>query len=368
MRDLSLRPIGEIIEGDEIIGFSTGDTSKRPHVRRKLTVAKVMAISRSKRRVVKITLASGHVIRCTPDHNWYTGRVDSGHKLYKSARLGTRLMRISEPTIEKPEDERLAGWLAGFFDGEGSAVRNNRRGGAESCLITFAQGAGRNAPLCEKLEAALAHFGFEFGVVKGVRQDRRHKENAPEARWYWIKAGNGSRRPSLPVLQRFLHVIKPTKWRDRIAAGALTSRFISQKDRVISIEDDGVETVFGLTTTTGNYVVWGLASSNSGQYMQAPTPRKGGIFKREYWQPYVVPTTGARKGMWPDFDFIVVSVDSAFTEKEENDPTGCTTWGVWTDPTDGYPKIMLIMARRKHLQQHGARLCCINTTFECGAI
>jgi hypothetical protein len=44
--------------------------------------------------------------------------------------------------------------------------------------------------------------------------------------------------------------------------------------------------------------------------------------------------------MWPDFDFVVVSVDSAFTKKEENDPTGCTTWGVWTDPADGYPRVM----------------------------
>jgi hypothetical protein len=58
----------------------------------------------------------------------------------------------------------------------------------------------------------------------------------------------------------------------------------------------------------------------AGQYQQSPTPRKGGIFKREYWQPYVPPTTGSRKGMWPDFDFIVVSVDSAFTEKEETIP------------------------------------------------
>jgi hypothetical protein len=28
----------------------------------------------------------------------------------------------------------------------------------------------------------------------------------------------------------------------------------------------------------------------AGQYQQSPTPRKGGIFKREYWQPYVPPT------------------------------------------------------------------------------
>jgi hypothetical protein len=92
----------------------------------------------------------------------------------------------------------------------------------------------------------------------------------------------------------------------------------------------------------------------AGQYQQSPVPRKGGIFKREYWQPYVVPSGGKEKGKWPDFDFVLVSVDSAFTEKEENDPTGCTTWGVWTDPADGYPKVMLIMAWRKHLPLHPA--------------
>jgi len=46
------------------------------------------------------------------------------------------------------------------------------------------------------------------------------------------------------------------------------------------------------------------------------------------------------KGKWPDFDFILVSVNSAFIEREENDPTGCTTWGVSTDPTDGYPEVI----------------------------
>jgi hypothetical protein len=35
------------------------------------------------------------------------------------------------------------------------------------------------------------------------------------------------------------------------------------------------------------------------------------------------------------------SVDPAFTEKEENDQTGCTTCGIWTDSADGYLKVML---------------------------
>ena len=72
----------------------------------------------------------------------------------------------------------------------------------------------------------------------------------------------------------------------------------------------------------------------AGQYQQSPVPRKGGIIKREYWQDYI-PT---KAGKFPDMDFVCISVDTAFTEKEENDPTGCTTWGIWTDPADGFPK------------------------------
>jgi hypothetical protein len=87
----------------------------------------------------------------------------------------------------------------------------------------------------------------------------------------------------------------------------------------------------------------------AGQYQQSPVPRKGGIIKREYWQDYI-PTKG---GKFPDFEFVFVSADTAFTEKEENDPTGCTTWGLWTDPEDGFPKVMLLAAWRKHLPIHG---------------
>jgi hypothetical protein len=38
----------------------------------------------------------------------------------------------------------------------------------------------------------------------------------------------------------------------------------------------------------------------------------------------------------PFFDGESSTDASCRTEKEENDPTGCTTWGVWTDTADGY--------------------------------
>jgi hypothetical protein len=266
MHDLSLRPIGQIKKGDKIIGY-TGDATKQGGRRRRLTVATVLSISRSVQPVVKMRLKSGCVIRCTADHRWYTGRDDGVHQAYKRANIGTSLMRVCDPAIPEltdVDDIRSASWLAGFFDDKGSAVIRHRRHGSNSCLISFSSGDESNTSRCKELEAALERFDFKFNRAIISREGRK------TSGWYWLQAGNGKREPSLPVFQRFLHVIKPTKWRERMAEGALVSRFISSKDRVVSIKGDGREIVYGLETTTGNYVVCGLASSNSGQYQQAP--------------------------------------------------------------------------------------------------
>lgn len=85
----------------------------------------------------------------------------------------------------------------------------------------------------------------------------------------------------------------------------------------------------------------------AGQYQQYPTPRGGGIFKREWWQLWE-----PADGKFPTCEYIIASLDSAFTEKEENDPSGFTVWGVFRD-TVGNPKVILMHAWRKHLQMHG---------------
>jgi hypothetical protein len=249
MRDLSLRPIGTIQEGDEIIGLEKGNRRQR------LVRATVRSVSRSVQKVVKLHLSSGRVVRCTPNHKWYTCRFERQRNLYAPAHIGSSLCRVCDPEIAPltdPGDIRSAWWLAGFFDGEGSVVHQHRRSGATSCTISFTQKTEANLPICQKLEATLERFGLSYGM----------HQRLSNIRWYWLQNGGGSRQPSLPVLQKFLHTIGPTKWRDRIADGALVSRFISETERVVAIEDDGEEVVYGLETTTGNYVVWGLLSSN----------------------------------------------------------------------------------------------------------
>jgi predicted phage terminase large subunit-like protein len=85
----------------------------------------------------------------------------------------------------------------------------------------------------------------------------------------------------------------------------------------------------------------------AGQYQQMPTPRGGGIFKRAWWQPYDSPD-----GKFPVMDYIVASLDSAFTAKQTNNPSALVVLGMFTTK-NGDRAVMLVDAWRKHLQMHG---------------
>src|SRR5215468_3736159 len=87
----------------------------------------------------------------------------------------------------------------------------------------------------------------------------------------------------------------------------------------------------------------------SGRLQQMPVPDQGGIFQRDWWQPYDSPD-----GKFPVFSYLVASLDGAFTEKEENDPSALTVWGVFQNE-EGKSCIMLVHAWRKHLPFSGVR-------------
>lgn len=86
----------------------------------------------------------------------------------------------------------------------------------------------------------------------------------------------------------------------------------------------------------------------AGQMQQSPVARGGGIFKRDWWQVWE-----PGDGKWPKFDYLLGSLDSAFTEKEENDPSGMTVWGVFQPQDSPQPAVMLVKGWRRHLQMHG---------------
>jgi predicted phage terminase large subunit-like protein len=102
----------------------------------------------------------------------------------------------------------------------------------------------------------------------------------------------------------------------------------------------------------------------AGQYQQVAAPRGGGIIKRDWWKLWGNPDDPKDKrfATFEPMSYIVVSVDTALTTKEESDYTACTVWGIWRDEgqarvswngidVDGFPqpKAMLMYAWRERL-------------------
>lgn len=88
----------------------------------------------------------------------------------------------------------------------------------------------------------------------------------------------------------------------------------------------------------------------AGQLQQRPEPRGGGILKRTSWMTWdadAAEALGVKAGRFPKFDFIVASADTAFTEKQENDPSALTIWGVFRDAR-AMPQCMLIYSWSEH--------------------
>jgi len=85
----------------------------------------------------------------------------------------------------------------------------------------------------------------------------------------------------------------------------------------------------------------------AGQWQQRPEVRGGAIINREWWHAWEHP-----ENKFPECSYIVASLDPAYTEKQENDPSGFTVWGVF-QTRDNQNKIILMDAWRKRLALHG---------------
>jgi hypothetical protein len=80
----------------------------------------------------------------------------------------------------------------------------------------------------------------------------------------------------------------------------------------------------------------------AGQYQQSPEPRGGSIIKRDFWKMW-------EEDKFPSCDYIIASLDSAYTTKEENDPSALTIWGMFKDAQNN-PKVILLYAWQERLE------------------
>ena len=71
---------------------------------------------------------------------------------------------------------------------------------------------------------------------------------------------------------------------------------------------------------------------------------ESGIFKKKWLKCWPL-----KNGM-PRLQFVLLSFDTAFTAKTDNDPTACTIWGVFRDPATQDPGVMLLGCWRENLE------------------
>lgn len=98
---------------------------------------------------------------------------------------------------------------------------------------------------------------------------------------------------------------------------------------------------FGRTELDALKKALGSAYAISGQLQQQPSPEGGGILKTEHVQLWPAHKT------LPPFQYIVLSYDTAFTEKTTGDPTGCLVGGVFEYA--GKQNLMILDVWTEHL-------------------
>lgn len=253
------KPIGDLQIGDEVIGW----TKDRE---RKLEKSKVKGISVRQLQVNTLVMKSGRKVRCTKEHNWFTGRCDITHKEYRPAKVGHKLMYVC-PTDEYQVDDytrNLWFYLAGFFDADGSA----KTGG---CL-NITQSPEANPESYKKIINTLEELNLEYSEYV-----RTHKQkNWTDSHLIWLKNNF--------ITQLKLMRITNLGKRRQIADKMIDSgcRFVREKDEVVEIIQGQIEDTYSIETETGNYIAYGYASKNSAQYLNSPIDDEHATFK-ESW-------------------------------------------------------------------------------------
>ena len=308
MDDMTSKPISDIKIGDFVVGVLLNN-------RKTLVRSKVLMTANRRSLVVKLKMKSGREIFCTPNHKWM---VDPHHQntrphlVYQEVcnyntniispkinRKGTKpkLHYVCDMDIPEVKDKFYdwSRWLAGFYDGEGSC-------NVEQGHLTLSQSLTHNSLLCSALDFVLDSLGFKYTRTEKPSYNRNGEEAGIIVNWT-LNGGFEERR-------RFLLQIRPLRYDNIEESFFGKTRFVKEQDEVKSIENVGVETVYRIMTTTGNYISQGYISKNC-LYMNTPTSAINQVFKRDWIRYY--DTLGKKEEV-----VYCTSVDLASAKKEES--------------------------------------------------
>ena len=232
--DLTWVSIESLAVGDALVGVDE-HSPKGKGKRRKSCRSIVERTTTQIRDCYKLTLEDGRTITASAEHRWLMSLSNSKPEWRETKKLkvGHYLRHYAYPW--EVETGREAGYLAGFFDGEGYLT-------SEGYTVGYGQNVG---PVNTGIKALLASRGFSFkSALRGKLEMTR-------------LTGTES-------CLRFLGTIRPTRLLDKYVGkpdlGELPHKLT--KVRIARIEHVGKQKVISLQTSSRTYIAEGLVSHN----------------------------------------------------------------------------------------------------------
>jgi intein/homing endonuclease len=253
--DLTWVRIDDLVAGDRLVAVDEHPPGNG--TQRRMRTAEVMAKWDSVSDAYRITFDDGSSVVCSGTHRWLsTTPSDPGSYRWRSLfrpegtpgpkrsiKVGDSIAFMVDPWEE--DSSREAGYLAGVYDGEGTAIGYPRR----EFRVSFVQNPG------EVLDATLGYLrdkGFtpRYMPVEGKRAQAHVIQGLPEVlRFVGQIGGHKIRRQAIPAM-----------WEGR-GLGRVNGR--SGCKIVASIKPLGERRLVDIETTTGTFIAEGLISHNS---------------------------------------------------------------------------------------------------------
>lgn len=238
-------PLGSLNEGDVLVGFDEFPRGGRG-VNRQYCPAVITAKSTRKDVTYAITLEDGTVLRATAEHPWLVDGAN-GHYGYRWRRTDTlapgQFMVKALPVWDQ-QDSYAAGWLSGFWDGEGNLTRANN-----GLTLRAAQVVGKTQELSALL---LQKFGFKTGQYhNNYRQRGQTRQDTIHT---YIKGG-------LAEAVRFLGSIRPQRLLQKANIYGLGFK-AHKRLKIVRVEEFGEEEIVSIETSSHTFLAEGFASHN----------------------------------------------------------------------------------------------------------
>lgn len=259
--DLRWVPVETLRPGDKLLNFTEEHTDDNSRHMRKWETGTVLTNEMGESEVIEVLLSDGSTITATPEHPWLVNYSKAKHCTGKNTPFTWMRTDHLRPGIVIPRFLRVwdddlsyeAGWLAGFFDGEGSVIHGKTQVGGHAVTLTISQNKGE---MFDRLVELTRRCGYEFSVYDYAGKYQRSYDDG-KRQVVNLRIAGGR-----PEALRFLGSVRPAKLirLDTEKLGRLTKM---DSVTVVQVRPAGVQKICRLGVSNHTYLAEGFGMHNS---------------------------------------------------------------------------------------------------------